>query len=370
MVTAQPPHDCPIPHAHTRILHRRQTEGATTRNLYTVHITRTDDSGDAVDGEETEEVPPGRILHFVSPAELERYENEQFRLEAEAEAIAVRAEAEELAQRQLEKNARFDKVAGRGSRMLSGLGLPLEAHTRTRGRPRGGRSRGRGRSRGLVGSGPHHGNDAVEPAMDDNATTPQKEEEACEEDDEVFVQTSPGLMRSAFVTNSALPVTPVKRKISTSTAYLNIPDATESVAPGVQHLAQTHDRDSCDIKRPRTESTGSSQQLTVRPVTPIPLEAFSQTVLFPDRSSVIDSSPYSTESHHSTSEFPRAGLPASRSPTLSSCSEDSIPAQAPLPASRGPSPRHAYTRELNSDTIHVHVGDQIGSHQTSNWRHR
>lgn len=90
-----------------------------------------------------------RIMQYVSPAELERYETEQFRLEAEAEAVAIRTEAEDLARRQLHKNTKLPSN-NRGSRMLSGLELPVILPTRARGRLRRSRGRGRRRTRDLV----------------------------------------------------------------------------------------------------------------------------------------------------------------------------------------------------------------------------
>lgn len=117
MVTAQPPEKCPIPHAQTRILDRRQTEGAVVRNYYLVRIVRTNDGAEQ---EDTEEVDLSRILHYVSPAELERFENEQFRMEAEAEAIALQAEMEDMARRRLQRNARVAKAGERGGQVLGG----------------------------------------------------------------------------------------------------------------------------------------------------------------------------------------------------------------------------------------------------------
>ncbi|KAL1793018.1 hypothetical protein ACET3X_008000 [Alternaria dauci] len=134
IVTERLPSDCPIPNARTRILHRRQTEDAITREQYTVEITYTSqarDGNDSLDRTEVEEVELGRIMQYVSPAELEHFETKQFRLEAEAEAISIRTEAEDLARRQLLKNAKAPHT-NRGSRMLSGLGLPVGLPTRTR----------------------------------------------------------------------------------------------------------------------------------------------------------------------------------------------------------------------------------------------
>jgi hypothetical protein len=151
-VTPFLPTECPIRHAQTRITDRRQTEGDIQRNFYVVEVTNFDPRDSSVSS--AEDAPPSsteivhvdlsRILEYVSPDELERYENEQFKIEAQAEAEAMRVKAEEVAQRRLEKNARVPG-AGKGSRMLSGLGLDAEA--RRPGRPRG-RGRGRGRAEG------------------------------------------------------------------------------------------------------------------------------------------------------------------------------------------------------------------------------
>jgi hypothetical protein len=163
-----------------------------------------------------------RILEYTSPDQLEQFENEQFRIEAEAEAVASRIEAEELARRRLEKNAREPGV-GKGSRMFNGLGL--EAHGRASGRPRGrGRGRGRGSWRGRgawIINTQLHGDDLSEVFVDvESDDTLQRAEKGMqlvvaetesEEDDldsESRAQTT--VARSAFVTNSALPISPVQ----------------------------------------------------------------------------------------------------------------------------------------------------------------
>lgn len=181
-------------------------------------------SGEDVRPDRTEivHVDLSRIMEYISPDELERYENEQFKIEAEAEAIAMRAEAEETARRWLEKNARVPG-AGKGGRMLNGLGLDTEARARGRSRGRG-RGRGRGSRHGrgpLALSSQLHNQDTDEILVDIEETdTLLCEEEdlqlmvaktESEEDSEgnSRVQTSPLLARSAFVANSALPVSPV-----------------------------------------------------------------------------------------------------------------------------------------------------------------
>ncbi|KAI4917994.1 hypothetical protein J4E90_002374 [Alternaria incomplexa] len=150
-VTARLPNVCPMSNARTRILHRRQTEDRFKRELYTVEVTYTGGPGSARDGialTQLEDVDLQRILQFVSLAELERYETEQFRLEAEAEAIAMRTEAEDLARRQLRKNAKGPN-ASKGSRVLSALAFSVEPTPRSRGRPRATRGKCRGRARGV-----------------------------------------------------------------------------------------------------------------------------------------------------------------------------------------------------------------------------
>jgi hypothetical protein len=182
-----------------------------------------------------------RILDFVSPDELERYENEQFRIEAEAEAIAMRVEAEALARRRLERNKRMVAIAQRG------LGPDQEA--RTRGRPRGrGRGRGRGSWRGrsaLVTNSQPHNEDKQEElvGVEPEATLRRVEEDlqlmiAETESDEDDFETprgplSPSIARSAFVANSALPVSPVlsrrRPSIIASTQYDDYESAMDPV---------------------------------------------------------------------------------------------------------------------------------------------
>jgi hypothetical protein len=152
-----------------------------------------------------------RILDFVSPAELERYETEQFRLEAEAEAVALRIKAEDLARRQLQKYARAPNV-NKGSRMLNGLGFSVGPTARSRGRPRGNRGKIRGRTRGLDLSPRQLEKDEHAELVDSepmrfSCPTENMEQRA---------QTSPTIMRSAFVAHSALSGSPIPRRLSDS----------------------------------------------------------------------------------------------------------------------------------------------------------
>jgi hypothetical protein len=227
-VTPFLPTECPVPNARSRILDRRQTEGDIQRNFYVVeliHLNSRESSFASAEGAGTSStellhVDLSCILKYVSPDELERYENEQFRIEAEAEAIAMRVEAEELARRRLEKNARM-VAAGHGSRMA--MGPHQEA--RPRGRPRGrGRGRGRGswRSRGaLITTSQPYNEDMREELVD---AEPEEVLRRVEEGIQLMIAetesdsddfdtprglTSPSIARSAFVANSALPLSPI-----------------------------------------------------------------------------------------------------------------------------------------------------------------
>ncbi|CAN9385434.1 unnamed protein product [Alternaria alternata] len=214
IVTARLPDDCPIPNARTRILYRRQTEDVIKRERYTVeitHISQPEDRHDSIDRMEVEDVDFTRIMQYVSPAELERYETEQFRLEAEAEAVAIRTEAEDLARRQLHKNTKLPST-NRGSRMLSGLELPVSLPTRARGRPRRSRGRGKGRTRDLVFDSRQLEDETREELVDSEPITTHCLTDYVRQP----IQTSPGVARSAFVANSALPVSSIPTKLSTS----------------------------------------------------------------------------------------------------------------------------------------------------------
>lgn len=244
-VTPFLPTACPLPKAQSRILDRRQTEGDVQRNFYVVEVTNftsretsvssAEDAGPNVT--ELFHVDLSRILDYVSPEELERFENEQFQIEAEAEAVAMRVEAEELRRRRLEKNAR-PAAMGQTSRTLSGLGLDPEM--RPRGRPRGrGRGRGRGSWRGrgaLVSNGREQDmqDQLVDVDVDELVQTEdglqmmmidETDSEDVDSAADLGAQTSPNLARSAFVANSALPLSPVlsHRRPSGAPSMLRIP---------------------------------------------------------------------------------------------------------------------------------------------------
>jgi hypothetical protein len=91
-------------------------------------------NGEAHWRKKTRLVDLSAILNYVSPRELERFENERYKEEAELEAIVRRAEAEEKTRKRLEKNAR-----------ASGVGKPMSGESATPGRPSG---RGRGQRHG------------------------------------------------------------------------------------------------------------------------------------------------------------------------------------------------------------------------------
>lgn len=238
-MTPTVPSDCPIADARTRILERRQTEDGFGRNFYLVEITylggqeptstwvQSSDNSDSYEkgGTEVARVDVSRILHYVSPRELERFENEQFRIEAEAQAVADREEAEEQTRRRLAKNARVagsgrGRGRGRGSRMLDGRGIDPELQTASmRGTPRG-RGRGRGRRRGgwrgrggLVPPRRELPQDEIvdsEPSQTLPTSRDDIAEASSESDDELPEPASPNLMRSAFVANSALSLSPAQ----------------------------------------------------------------------------------------------------------------------------------------------------------------
>lgn len=356
VVTPQPSDDCPIPDAQTRILDRRQTEGAVVRNCYIVQIIRT---GKSEEQRVTEDVDLSRILHYVSSAELERFENEQFRLEAEAEAVAVQAEIDELARRQLEKNARGAKMTGGESRMLSGLGLPSDIPMRTRYRPPGRRGRGRGRGRGLAmrhnDLGEHLGDSPVfldQAAQDISPVIPETDDEE-DQNSDAQTQPSPDLMRSAFFANSALPLSSGTRRLSIPIAYHTQEDEAEDVPRPIAQQDHGLDEDPHRIKRLRLENPDSDHYTSGPSPPQIPTEAFSA-ALFSDRSSAADanSSPLAIED---MAPIPPSDLPAVGSPMFRSDSDDSIRAYAPSASANNathPSPS-AHKSGLDSDTIHM-----------------
>ncbi|KAG9196638.1 hypothetical protein G6011_01759 [Alternaria panax] len=341
IVTARLPDDGPIANARTRILCRRQTEGAIKRERYTVEITYTSQAGDGHGSTEVEDVDLGRIMQFVSPAELERYETEQFRLEAEAEAIAIRTEAEDLARRQLHKNVKGPNT-NRGSRMLSGPGLPVELPTQARGGPRGSRGRGRERSRGLMLSSRQLEDDMREELVDSEPITTIHRTEHIRQP----IQPSPGAARSAFVANSALPVSPIPRRLSTT-------------LPRQEHGELSYLEDDVGLAltcRDGNPMANASVHLRDSPAPTIELEGEnigadhpctkSGTLAGPLPSQV--SSPYpalDTKPHDMSSH---TALLLERSSVAAFDSDDTIPAQPPLPY-------HEFSEDVSNDTIHIHT---------------
>ncbi|RYO24367.1 hypothetical protein AA0113_g12614 [Alternaria arborescens] len=294
IVTARLPDDCPIPNARTRIIYRRQTKDAIKRERYTVeitHISQPEDRHDRIDRTEVEDVDFTRIMQYVSPAELERYETEQFRLEAEAEAVAIRTEAEDLARRQLHKNTKLPNT-NRGSRMLSGLELPVSLPTRARGRPRRSRGRSRGRTGDLKFDSRQLEDETREELVDSEPITTRCLTDYIRQP----IQTSPGVARSAFVVNSALPVSSIPTRLSTSLPQqghtgLSVLDNDVGLAPA--------SRDAKPL------SNTSNDMLLHRP------------------------------------------LPFDQSSTTASDSDDTIPAQPP--------PHHESNADVDNDTLHMHA---------------
>jgi hypothetical protein len=221
MVTPDVSDVCPCPNARSRIIERRQYTPNDRSDYYIVEVVyfglNDDDPTDET--QEIYEIDQWEILGFVSPAELERYENQQFSIEVEVEVVA-RAETFEQHRARRMRNWRLPSEV-RASLMLSGLGLPEGAPTRGRGRSRGrrARSRGSGRGRSLT----QHRLEMVENVQRNDEGLARMEEETgrvipeTESEDEIEdeeAQASPGLMRSAFVTSSALPVSPAQRRSS------------------------------------------------------------------------------------------------------------------------------------------------------------
>lgn len=408
-VTPSLPHECPIPNARTRILDRRQTEGDIQTNFYVVEITQSIQGSftrntNSVDSR-TEAVDLSCILQYVSPHELEVYENEQFSIEAEAEAIAMRAESAELARKRLEKNARITGVS-EGSRMLSGLNLNTDVSVQTRGRPRGSRGRGRGRGRGtwrgrsnIVLSSRLHDGDMEEDLVDiDDGGALRREDEGIQriiaetesEEEElhndVRMHSSPGLMRSAFIANSALPVSPVNRRLSTSLGGRQVNAESSVVEDSDDDLVDyeahslssaagqlrfgdavrngTIEESSSDNqnrycrKRRRTGSPGSSQQLpTTRQGSESELERpYPQTLLFrgssvPDADSI--SEPESP--HPQTLMFRNeSSLPE----YSSDASGEAIPAQPP-PSSHRSLQNSRYRAPDDNDHNHIPTSNNV-----------
>ena len=187
-------------------------------------------SGGGEGREETVHLDCSRILEYVSRRELSRFEGAESRAESKAIAAAQRAEAEKAASKVLERNARESgtkRGRGRGSRMLSGLGLPQGVHTRGRprgsGRPRG-RPRGSGRARGRLAI--QGENKMVDDLTSKDVTDLERLEtthleeanlhaiiaDTSEEESEGELPVgpaSPNLARSSFIANSALSMSPI-----------------------------------------------------------------------------------------------------------------------------------------------------------------
>ena len=261
-----------------------------------------DRDNDVADNKEIIEVDMSRILQYVSPLQLEDFENDQFRIEAAAEAEVLRQEAEELARWRMEKEAGVSgrgRGRGRGSRMLSGLGLVPDAPRGGRPRARGsgrGRGRWRGRTSRILSPDTNSqqdvtGNQAEESNFEEDVQHEIAETDAEEyySEDEKQVQASPSIMRSAFVANSALNIqstSPMRhrfkqsffhgdlvevsdtecsesmvddsdtKRISSAAMHLRLEDASEDGRVGDAEMEDFSDHGHLS-KRRRTESTTS-----------------------------------------------------------------------------------------------------------------
>ena len=255
--------DCPIPNAQSTIQGRAQTEDGLNRIFY--HVLVTYDDG----RQEKREVDFSRILENVSPRELERFEDAEFKAEAEAEAAVKRAEREEMEQRRLEKNA---KVAGLGAeaRMAKELGRPRGSRGRRRGR-------GRGRGSSLMGGAMEHEETDHAMAMivqHEDASLSRTISESEDETDDMnrMATNSPDLMRSAFVANSALPVSPVLRRPKQELLRIDdIEDAEDLLSESAQqlvfeeHFQRTTSLDNIDDSRHRSKRRKTESRSRSRP---------------------------------------------------------------------------------------------------------
>ncbi|KAF2649575.1 hypothetical protein K491DRAFT_683709 [Lophiostoma macrostomum CBS 122681] len=242
-------------------------------------------------------VDVSRVLRLVSARELERFENAEFRKEAELEAQVKKWEAEERAAYNVEKNEAAPG-AGRGSRLLAGLGSGFVAdhQARRRGRlPKRGRGRGRGVHQlgantaredgetifGNAGTGLGLGLGPIEAEVGSTASSTEEiddddEGEGDEDEDEDALQHPSPIMLSSFVANSALPISP----IAAGRGHPEVPDIDdsddpdnsddESMAGAAQQLAYEkllHERQASGLgderpaKKRRTDSTSRSDVL-------------------------------------------------------------------------------------------------------------
>lgn len=171
LVTPSQSPQCPLQNAAARILSREESQDGHCDITYTVEITHHPDYARRT-REEIVLVDFSAILDYVSPRELERFENADFRRLTEAENAAFEAEIEDEARQRLARNYR--PKPGQTS------AAPVAAQrSGFRGRPpgsRGTRGRGRGRGRppgrgGLTSHSTTHLSQDVEP-VDDDAESP------------------------------------------------------------------------------------------------------------------------------------------------------------------------------------------------------
>ncbi|KAF2112257.1 hypothetical protein BDV96DRAFT_649063 [Lophiotrema nucula] len=398
--------ECPIPHAETRILDRRQTEDGFYRQYYRVQIrrwasspgaqqngasnassARSSEAAEEVDeevDEEVEEVDNSRILRYVSRRELERFENAEFRAETEAEAVAKRAAAEELARMRLEKNARVPGAGrgrgrGKGSRMLAGLGLCEDKVVRRGRPPKKAWFRGRGgRGYGKVGgreADTEDMEDAIEGMGDDEGMQMDGREDLKRVIDEIEEEEEPEdtqldsntlvMRRSSFVLGSALADSPtlLQRKIPELSEIEQSSSEEEdrsSISSAAQQLmterdhkqptpaeasdsdsdSNSDDRGRRSTKRRKTESTSSSR---------LPPSSSRK----PTKSA--PSKPLSRMTLHSRAPAPQNRDPDSTSESESSSSVEEVPESIDLLKQFTTQPSHRTSTSTSTSTVSQHI---------------
>ena len=241
--------------------------------------------------------------------------------------------------------------------MLDSLGIDpeLQATSKTRGRPRG-RGRGSWRARGGVASGAMRVNEIAQDEIVDSEPSQsymqgtetlgsEVLETSSESEDDLAEPTLPGLMRSAFVTNSALPVSSVQQyRLGGLTALRrnnSVPDVDDDddiarendddnesmlsdamqlqVEGGHGETTSTEsdsdglsDRDRRGAKRPRTESATPQHTLMFPPSSQIEVPESEDSSIPPDhRPSSVEAHQYN-DADFNTHLALRTGLSSSQ----------------------------------------------------------
>lgn len=208
----------------------------------------------------------------------------------EIEAVAARAEAEERARKRLEKNTRPPSMR-HGSKMVGGLGLDDERQPAPRGRPRGRgyrQSRGRGRRRRHeMPMLPLEPKTSMDAELDELANVDEKDEirgdmdteeqlksygeieeriipeseEDEDEENEENDKTSP-MMRSSFITGSALATSPAALRRSSMISGSPVASFSAAVRRGQPEVPDIDDSDFDDDNG--SVSNSASEQMINR----------------------------------------------------------------------------------------------------------